>query len=176
MPVKPPNRLFVVINALSFQAVWWTGVLFGNKAILLSLALLVVHFALTPNRLQDLRLMLMLGTLGVLIDSLLTWLGVFEFSSAPIWLALLWCHFCLTLNASLGFLKLSPLWVSALLGAIFGPVSYLAGARFDAVLLPMGDWLTAAVLGLIWLIVMPLGVVLAKGAIWPEVAPKLEER
>ena len=162
MPEPTTDRLFIIVNALSFQLVWWTGVLYGNKAIPLSLALLAVHFALTPHRLGDLRLMLTLGTMGVLIDGLLIGLGIFEFQSWPIWLVLLWCHFCLTLNASLCFLKTTPLWLAGLCGAMFGPVSYLAGERFDAVAFPMGDWVTVSVLGLVWLIVMPMGVLLAK--------------
>lgn len=157
-----PDTQLVVINAISFQLVWWSGVLLGNQALVLSVSLLVAHFLLSGHRRADLRLMLILGSLGLVLDGLLMVTGFFLFADFPWWLALLWLHFSLTLNASLSFLKSLPLWVAGALGAVFGPLSYLAGAKFDAVVLPLGDWLTASVLGLIWALLMPFGVLLAK--------------
>ena len=48
-----------------------------------------------------------------------------------------------------------PLILQALLGGIFGTLSYVAGAQFNAVTLPYGNVISAVVLFFVWLVLLP---------------------
>jgi hypothetical protein len=48
-------------------------------------------------------------------------------------------------------------WRAVVLGAI-APANYLAGAKFGAVSLPLGDAITMAILVPLWMIMLPLMV------------------
>lgn len=183
---------FNLYNALSFQLVWWTSVLWVNWALWLTIPLLLLHLLLFQRvkpcadncegtqqsglgeaAMHDSSLMtkflmlkaailshvslniLSLAVLGIVIDGSLTLLGVFQFSHFPWWLALLWLHFCLSLRHSLAFMQRLPVVIQALLGGVFGSLSYLAGAHFGAVYLPFDASVTAGILALVWAILLP---------------------
>ena len=61
--------------------------------------------------------------------------------------------FATTLNHSLAW-SARPWWLSSLLGALAGPLSYLAGARLADVGLPLGQWPTLLLLSAVWAAVM----------------------
>ena len=101
--------------------------------------------------------------IGTLIDTALTVSGVFIFTEAqanisllpiPIWLSLLWAGFAGTVYHSLTVFKGRPL-LAALGGAIFAPLSYIAGANFDAVELGFTIPITFVIIGVVWSIVFP---------------------
>ncbi|MGL5048678.1 MAG: DUF2878 domain-containing protein [Shewanella sp.] len=166
-PVVDKHQGFIIYNALSFQLVWWSCVLWLNSSLLLTIPLLFIHFILLASlgkpeyRKVDWLLMLKVAALGIGVDAVLCVLGVFEFALFPWWLACLWLHFALTLNHSLVFMRRLPLLFQALIGGIFGALSYLSGAQFNAVTLPYDHVLSAVVLFFVWLILMPLFVQLA---------------
>lgn len=106
-----------------------------------------------------------LAIAGGLLDSLLIWLGVFQFPSStlwvPPWLWLLWLGFVIVLDLGLGPWLVPRLlsgrgWQLALLGAISGPVAYLSAAGLQAVTLPQGVWQTGILLALIWMVCLPV--------------------
>ncbi len=154
----------MLYNALSFQLVWWASVLWANWSLLLTIPLLLLHFVLVtsienaPACHRDLHTMIRVGMLGVAIDALLTLLGVFEFNTSPWWLDCLWLHFGLSLNHSLNFLRALPVFLQAILGGVFGSLSYLGGAHFYAVTLPLGMSTSALILALLWATLLPLFV------------------
>lgn len=158
---------FILYNALSFQAVWWSSVLWLNTSLLLTIPLLLFHFILLASlgkheyRKVDLLLMLKVAALGIGIDTVLAVLGLFEFALFPWWLGCLWLHFALTLNHSLAFMRPLPLIFQALLGGIFGGLSYLAGVEFNAVNLPYGNVISGFVLFFVWLVLLPFLIQLA---------------
>jgi hypothetical protein len=145
-----PSTLFILINAVCFQLVWWSGVIAQNQLIILSILLIIGHFVLSNSARHDALLMGVGGAIGIVVDSLLVWFGVFEFNIIPYWLAILWCYFALSLDYSLAFFKTLPLWLQSILGGVFGCLSYLTGAKFDAVVLPLGYEKSALILALIW--------------------------
>ncbi|QYJ79782.1 DUF2878 domain-containing protein [Shewanella acanthi] len=161
------HRGFIFYNAVSFQLVWWSSVLWGNWSLLLTIPLLLLHFGLVtsienPHSCRrDLLVMIKVGVLGVAIDALLTLLGVFEFNTSPWWLDCLWLHFGLSLNHSLNFLRALPVFLQAILGGVFGSLSYLGGAQFYAVSLPLGVSTSALILAVLWTILLPLFVKIA---------------
>ncbi|MGI2169116.1 DUF2878 domain-containing protein [Shewanella sp. MF05960] len=159
----PNPKLFIFLNALSFQLVWWAGVLAGNQLVLLSILLILGHFLLSQAPRQDLQLMCLCAVIGMSVDTALTLFGVFVFAQTPYWLALLWLAFALSLRYSLVFFQKVPVFWQALFGGVFGTLSYVAGAEFGAVLLPHGQWVSGIVLLVIWSVLFPVLLLISRG-------------
>ncbi|GGP79864.1 DUF2878 domain-containing protein [Shewanella ulleungensis] len=159
----PNPKLFIILNALSFQLVWWAGVLAGNQLVLLSILLILGHFLLSQSPRQDLQLMFLCAVVGMSVDTVLTWVGVFVFAETPYWLALLWLAFALTLRYSLVFFQKIHMFWQALFGGVFGTLSYIAGAEFGAVMLPYGLWVSGIVLVVIWSGLFPVLLLISRG-------------
>ncbi|WP_434952736.1 DUF2878 domain-containing protein [Shewanella sp. HL-SH4] len=151
----------ILLNAVSFQAIWWLGVLYQNQFILVSLMLIGLHFLLSDQKRADVLILLVITALGAAVDVGLTYFGVFVFASTPWWLLLLWGYFSLTLNVSLGFAHKFNLPVQVIIGGVSGCLSYLAGAKFDAVILPLGMTPSAIILAVIWSVLFPVSLHIA---------------
>lgn len=131
------------------------------------LALVLVHLRLvdTPP-VEEVRLMLAAVFIGLLADSFLVASGLVSYPNgtwidglAPYWILAMWAMFATTMNMSLKWLK-SRLPLAALLGAIFGPLAYLAGEELGAVTFESRT-LALVALSLIWAFCMPLLLYLA---------------
>jgi hypothetical protein len=155
-----------VLNFLIFQAGWlvcvmgaarglpWLGFVFVVPALALHL-----HWANRPR--TETRLLLVCALSGLIFDSLLLASGWVDFpngwwlpGAAPYWMACLWLLFATTLNLSMSWLHGRP-FAAAILGAIGGPLAYLAGERLGAIsLIQPAPALIALSVG--WGIGMPL--------------------
>jgi len=160
------------INALGFQSAWWlcvAGVGHGLElpALAYGWVLMGLHLFFAPHPRHELQLAAVAVALGVVVDTGLQTAGVIDFYGwalgplSPFWLWVLWALFAMTLNASLSFLQSQPLWLSALAGLVFGPLTYVAGAELGAAALVVTPWHLGA-LALTWLMALPLLVHLAK--------------
>ncbi|WP_299801946.1 DUF2878 domain-containing protein [uncultured Shewanella sp.] len=156
--LKFAQQHLMIINLLMFQAVWWLSILYRNSSLWLTLALLLVHFYLSTYVRQDVSLMLKVAIFGFAFDSALMFAGVFQFQQFPFWLLAIWCHFAISLRYSLAFTQKLNWQLNALLGGIFGCLSYLAGERFDAVVLPLELFYSALILFFVWLVMFPMFV------------------
>ena len=67
----------------------------------------------------------------------------------------------MTLNASLGFLQTKSLWLSAWLGAVFGPLTYFAGAQWGAASLQSSVF-NLGLIAVMWMLALPLLVYMAQ--------------
>jgi len=117
----------------------------------------VLHFALAPRGALEIALVVV-ATIGLLWDSLFVTLGLMVYSSgspapglAPVWIVAMW----------------------ALLGAVGGPLAYLAGHRMGGIELP-DPAIALLVQGLGWSMLMPLLTSLATrlNGFEPVVAPR----
>ncbi len=149
------------LNFLWFQCIWFVAILGREQTQWLLLALLFVHLALFKDWKTETKLMLLCGSVGVLLDSLFAWHGVFNFAEPttllpiPVWLVAIWLGFAGTLRHSLSYLLPHP--VLAMLGAgVAAPLSYFAGMRLGAVEFGLGDWQAAILIGAAWIGIMPL--------------------
>ena len=88
---------------VGFYGFWLLAVIGQNSLAWVLAVLLLAHFIFTPTRVADLKV-LSLALLGLSMDGLLAWFGVFSFSQWPLWLVLLWLGFVLTLGHSLAWL------------------------------------------------------------------------
>ncbi|MGD8593613.1 MAG: DUF2878 domain-containing protein, partial [Gammaproteobacteria bacterium] len=117
---------------------------------------------------QEIKLILLTGAIGFVVDSLHIAFNVFHAGPAnnlplaPLWLVALWMLFAISLRHSLAWLADKP-WLSAGVGAVFAPLAYFAGSRLGAIELPPYDLPTSLIaIGLTWAIVTPLLFSLAK--------------
>ena len=166
-----PSTAGVIVNFVVFQAGWFACVAgaahgwpwAGTAA---TAAIVAWHTARAASPAQELKLMAVAVLIGALWDSALTSLGWLAFASgtlvdgaAPHWILAMWALLATTLNVSLNWLKNRWL-VSALLGAVCGPLAYWAGARLGAVVLV--DPLHALIaLSIGWAVMMPMLLMLA---------------
>ncbi|KZY27863.1 DUF2878 domain-containing protein [Oleiphilus sp. HI0086] len=131
------NRL---LNAVLFQSCWFLAILSDWYLALCAFALLLVHFVRTNASTHNSLKLLYIACIGILIDSLLMHLGVYQFPNPelrtndfiiPLWLIIMWCAFTLTLLSSLQWFLAKPYFFICLC-CISGPASYLAGRHFGA--------------------------------------------
>ncbi|NOT31985.1 MAG: DUF2878 domain-containing protein [Planctomycetes bacterium] len=148
-------------NFLLFQGAWFVTVAGAARgAVWLGpatfAAVVAVHLLLVSERARELRFLLLAGVLGTIADTVLAALGATAYPSSeaawhlpivPPWITALWIGFATLPRFSLAWLVRRP-GLAALLGAVGGPLSYLAGARLGAVAVssePLETWSTLAV-------------------------------
>ncbi|MCX6997451.1 MAG: DUF2878 domain-containing protein [Kiritimatiellaeota bacterium] len=165
-----------ILNFALFQAGWFAAILTaasGRPAAALAVAGAAVGLSLwqfSVDRMRDLRLVMAVALIGFCLDTAQLRLGVFALAGAPrfphlcpLWLAALWALLGTTLRGSLSWLA-GRYWLSAILGAVAGPLSYLGGARLGAATLPVNHAFSVAALAVAWAVAMPLFVWLAHGS------------
>jgi len=126
--------------------------------MLLTAALIAFHYAAVSNIRLELLRVLPAAALGIGVDFSLAVAGVYDFGDAffPLWMVCLWLVFPTVLPRAMAFLS-ATWWRPIVLGAI-APANYLAGAKFGAVALPLGDVTSMMILVPLWMIMLPLMV------------------
>ena len=148
------RNYMIIFNIVSFQVLWWLCVLsakfaVGALAILVVLLYTFAHLRWVDGWQQTLPLLLtaLIGTLFDQFGYLMGWIS-FPYADPlspfiPGWMAALWLAFCSTLNVSLAWLQPKPV-LSALLGVLFGPLTYWGVAKLGMIILP------SSVVSLLW--------------------------
>ncbi|MGK2926041.1 MAG: DUF2878 domain-containing protein, partial [Lysobacterales bacterium] len=161
----------LAVNFVAFQLGWFACVLGAANGLpwagpLVVLAVVTLHLARARRPLPELRLIGLAMALGLLVDSLLLatgwlsypsglWLpGPWQSNLAPYWIVAMWALFATTLNLSMGWLRGRPL-LAALMGAVGGPLSYLAGEKLGGIELTAPVAALSA-LAFAWAVAMPL--------------------
>lgn len=155
-----------LVNFVLFQLGWFACILgaahgYVSWAVLFCLAVAAFHLWQSSEPMQEGMLLLKILALGIFADTLLLQTGSLVFESkglvpslSPIWMWSLWVILGCTLNESMSWLR-GRYVLAAVLGAITGPLSYLAGVKLGAA--TWGNETQAIVLlGLIWATAMPL--------------------
>lgn len=155
-----------LLNFLMFQLGWFASVILGASAWhwlgpAVVFALLLVHLYRSADRAAEQTLMAYALLIGLVWENLLSLAGMVVYPSgqpfkqfAPAWILAMWPLLAITLNVSLRWLK-RRLVLSALFGAIGGPLAFLAGERLGAVAFP-DVALTMTVLAAGWAALFPL--------------------
>lgn len=164
------TKLNKVLNFILLQTVWFglvVGVVYQDIWLGLGFFVAFAIWQLHPmnRKPNDLIIIFSLTLLGIMLDSLWLQLGLISYEMqwpfsfmAPIWIVMLWIAFGLTINHSLAWI-FDYKWLGISMGAIGGPLSYLAAQKFGAVTLNEPFWALAA-LAIGWTLVMSLLIVL----------------
>ena len=155
----------VLLNISLFKAGWLAAVFsaaasvpfLGTLAIAVAVA---THLARSESRYGEIRLLAMAAAIGFGWESLLVATGLVQYGAAsivpgtaPYWIVAMWLLFATTLNVGMRWLRKSML-VTAIFGAIGGPLSFLAGQKAGAVSFP-DPFVSLAVIGLGWAVFLP---------------------
>jgi len=125
----------------------------------------VLHFIITPTKISDARLLMMLLPIGLTMEILMLSLGFVVFNSAfvlPIWMILLWCLLILSFNHSLKWFRDIPLALQVILSGVAGLASYVAAQKLGALTIGDPSMLSGAAIALIWAIQLPVMMVITK--------------
>lgn len=139
-------------NLLLFKVSWFGLVIFQNSFVAISLFLLGIHFLITADHKKELLAVITIASIGIAVDYILAYSGVFVFSNTsfiPFWLICLWLIFATTIANTLAFLSEKPLY-QMLVGGTFAPLSYLAGAQMGSVSFGYSTTETYLILAAIW--------------------------
>lgn len=156
-----------ILNLALYEAGWFGCVLSAAagrpwQAAGLALAAAAIHLALARDRQAELRLLLAVGLLGFVVDSVQLSLGVFRFASgqlvaglAPVWIIAMWLQFATTLQHCLDWLRGRYL-LSAAAGLVGGPLAFWGGEKLGGVLFLSPRWRSYLILSLAWGLALPL--------------------
>ena len=169
--------LMIAQNFILFQIGWLCCVLGGASAdytgadyswagVIAVVMIVTLHLYGAKHRVPELSLIVIATLIGTVWDSALMINGLYEFSNGvvvsvmvPFWLIAIWALFATTLNVSMNWLKGRYL-LSAVFGAIGGPLAYYAGHRLGAV--EFNDvYISLVVVSAGWAVIMPVLVALS---------------
>jgi hypothetical protein len=157
----------LLLNGALYQTGWFCCILgaawgYPWLGALGSIFLAGIHLALVRSRKNELLFMLAAGVGGFLLDSVNQWLEVLLFSSgkiaswlAPVWIFSLWFQFATLFRMVLAWLS-GRYVISAVFGAIGGPLAYWAGVELGAAKFSNNILYSLSLLSLEWLIAMPI--------------------
>jgi len=162
----------MLLNVAAFQIGWFSSLLGAVKQMpwlgpVVFLLVLAIHLRFARRPECELGLVIACGVIGLMFDSVLAaagWVtypsGLFSELLAPYWIVTMWMLFGTTLNLSMSWLKGRPL-LAAVLGAIGGPASYVAGQKLGGIVfLEFVPAIIALAIG--WAVFMPILMALAE--------------
>jgi hypothetical protein len=176
-----------ILNYALLQGGWFIcvmGVAWGDPWIgpLVIGLILGLHFWRSRDRRGEIIFVSLAGGLGLLVDSLQKVGGLIVYQQdtlaiawlAPFYIVSLWMLYASTFTSSMDWMRRSYL-LALVAGALFGPLSYLAGHRLGAISFAHSHEMTLGVLALIWSIANPL-LVFISNRIFPllQTPPPLE--
>jgi hypothetical protein len=150
---------YKVANALMMKAAWLCCVIGGASYGAVALAVMFALSIWSREFARDLPFVLMLGAIGLCLDTVWMYAGILDYGPAaiglplgitvaPSWIIMLWLAVGLSIRHSLYFLVNRPLFGALLVGC-GSPVSYLTGERFGAVVIPSMEGM--AILAAVWI-------------------------
>lgn len=160
-----PTRRALLVNFALFQCAWFAAVLgaahgyplLGTACIFAAIA---YHVTLSARPAVEFRFVAAVCVAGFVAESVVAMQGHIAYPSgqpiawlAPYWIVALWGLLATAPNVTLRWLKRRPL-LAVLLGAVLGPISFVAGVRLGGARLvhPTTALITMA---LMWAVLMP---------------------
>jgi hypothetical protein len=156
-----------ILSWLAFQVVWVACAIdaaagqgwFGLAAALL---FTVAMLAQSTQASRDAGTVVASAVAGFFIESALIGAGLIKFAApwpvttlAPAWIVALWMAFGATLPTLDRTLGPHRLKIAGILGAVAGPLSYIAGARLGALQIVGPTTMTLLALSTAWAIALP---------------------
>jgi hypothetical protein len=162
------DMLAIIANFALFQGAWFAAILGGATGqeflgCLPALGAVILYLFLNRRRFgREVALLVGIGLLGAAFETVLIAAGWIAYTGSaqdsilpPIWIFALWLAFATLPHRSLQWLRGRP-WLQGALGAVSGPLSYLAGVKLGAATLPDPPTIAILAIGVGWAIVLPL--------------------
>jgi hypothetical protein len=130
-----------IFNAAVFQGAWFDLLVFHSGIAIFFITALGIQLICVykVNFLHLLVPLLSIFSLGLLLDALLSFYGLYSFDDSsllvsviPLWLVMLWLAFTLTLPVSFLWLLHKPS-LAVIVFASLAPLSYIAGRHLGAI-------------------------------------------
>ena len=168
---RPPSRLRQLANFAIYEAAWFACILgvahghplWGTGALVAAIAW---HLAISARPATELALVAIVCAIGFVVESLTVVQGHVAYPAgqpvawlAPYWMVALWGEFAIALNVTLRWLK-RRYALATLLGAVFGPLSFLGGVRLGGARF-VDEGIALAWLAATWAVLMPLVMALS---------------
>jgi len=165
-----------VAELAGFQIVWLgcaLGAAYGSSApgIIAAGMFVSAQLWLQGSRRAVIGPALASGVAGLVAETAANAAGLLSYSAhwpydglAPAWMVALWLAFGSTIPTTAALLGKRPIIKAAVLGALFGPLAYAAGARLGALQMTEPVWIPAAAIACTWALVFPALVAFAQSA------------
>jgi hypothetical protein len=161
----------LIKNFIGFQIGWFACVVGAAQgyplvAVAVTSIIVILHLLRDNNLYSELCLIISAVFIGIIWESLLLASGWLAYASsgsaniAPIWLVAMWALFATTINHSMAWLK-NRYFLALLLGAVFGPLAFIAGENLGAVVF-LDRTMALTLLAVGWAVLMPLLLWLAQ--------------
>ena len=160
--------LAIIANFALFQCAWFAAILGGATGqdflgSLPALGAVILYLFLRKRRFgREVALLLAIGLLGAVFETALIAAGWIAYTGRapdsilpPIWIVALWLAFATLPMGGLQWLRGRP-WLQTVLGALSGPLSYVAGVKLGAATLPELPTIAILAIGVGWAIMLPL--------------------
>jgi hypothetical protein len=163
----------IALNAIAFQLAWFACVLgaaYGSPwiGISVTIAVIALHLSRASDNASELKLILMAGLVGIVGEGALIASGIVSYVAPgpipllpPFWLITLWLGFATLMNVSMAWMK-NRYALAAILGLLFGPLSYIAGEKLGGMTIHEPRMIGIASISIMWAIAMPVLVKLGE--------------
>lgn len=157
-----------VAEWVGFQVVWLACALGaaqgdGRLGVVAALVYVVAALAMRGWPRSMLIVIAVSTAAGMVAETALVALGLIRHVAtwplaglAPAWIVALWFAFGVTVDSMARILSARPLLVQSLVGFVFGPLAYWAGARLGALTLGTPEAVAIAATGLVWALALPV--------------------
>ena len=158
---------FNIVNLIGFQIGWWSCVLGAKNGLwflgpIVMAIFLIIHYFFHPkDPVIEFKLIIIFSLVGTLADSILAFTNVLQYHGgyltyfAPLWITAMWAGFTATINYSMGWLK-DKLFLQIISGLVFGPLAYITGQKFDAIVFNISFFTTCIIIAVIYGLSLPL--------------------
>ena len=120
------------------------------------------HIRFSAHSSREVGFIFSVALVGTAIDTLFAATDLIAYNGgyaglpwlAPLWITAMWAGFSTTINHSLRWLG-KNLGIAAIMGLIFGPLTYIGGEKLGALQLSNARWLAIGILATAWAVVIP---------------------
>jgi len=157
---------FNIFNITSFYIYWYLCILGASKESyyigpIVALGCFIVHFIYVKNKIDDFKIFIMCGILGILFESTLHYSGFIQykgilidkFNIIPFWVIILWFGFSLTLLHSFKWF-LNYYMLSSIIGGLITPIIYLSAHKINSVTLTYSLGYSYVILAISWIVIL----------------------
>jgi hypothetical protein len=177
------NLAFTIFNFMGLQVTWAACAYGATHAMpmlgfYIGLSYIFLHFMFSKMRIRDVKIMLIIGAAGIIIDYILTLIDIVSFPfygtkylHIPFWLMALWFVFALMIPYSLYWLK-NNLAIACISGAIGGSFSYFLGHKLGALSLTDPVIISVSVYFMFWGLFFPFALKIVQHFTCANLDPK----